>query len=116
MKTMKGRGGVVENIVFENITVDLATRDAIRISMRYKGEPLDDYSQPDHHIPTVRNFYINNFVCRKAPKAMTICGVKGHNIQNVHIANAHISAEKPSVIDYVENLTIENLDHTEIRE
>lgn len=116
MKTMKGRGGVVENIVFENITVDLATRDAIRISMRYKGEPLDDYSQPDRHIPAVRNIYINNFICHKAPKPMTICGIKDHNIQNVHIANAHIGAEMPSVIDYVENLTMENVDRTEIRE
>ena len=47
---------------------------------------------------------------------MTICGIKDHNIQNVHIANAHTGAEMPSVIDYVENLTMENVDRTEIRE
>lgn len=116
MKTMKGRGGVVENIDVENITVEVATRDAIRINMRYTGEPLDDYSQPDHHMPTVRNFYIDNFVCHSSPRAMTICGVKNHSIENVHICNTVIKAEGPSVIDYVKNLIFENADRRKVSE
>ena len=109
MKTIKGRGGVVENIDVENIEVELATRDAIRINMRYTGEPLDDYSQPDHHMPVVRNFYVNNFVCHKSPRSITICGVKNHEIENVTIRNATIRAEEAALIEGVRGLSLDNV-------
>ncbi len=110
MKTMKGRGGAVENIDVENIEVKLATRDAIRINMKYTGEPLDDYSQPNHHMPKVRNFYIKNFVCHETPCAMTVCGVKGHELENIHIENAVIHHKAPGIIECVKGLSMENVE------
>lgn len=109
VKTMKGRGGVVENIDVENIEVGLATLDAIRISMRFMGEPLDDYTQTDHHMPVLRNFYINNFTCHKTPCAMTVRGTEGHEIQNISICNAVIHAERSGATEFVKNLTTDNV-------
>lgn len=109
MKTMKGRGGVVENIDIENIEVEWATLDAIRINMRYTGEPLDDYSQPDHHMPCVRNFYINNFICRKTRYAMTICGAEGNELENISICNAVICSQEPGITEYVRQLKTVNV-------
>ena len=99
MKTMKGRGGVVENIDIENIEVEHATQEALRINMRYSGEPLDDQSQPDENVPTVRNFYVNNFVCHRTLRAMRICGIKKHEIENIYIENSTIHSDKIGVIE-----------------
>ena len=99
MKTMKGRGGVVENIDIENIEVEHSTQEALRINMRYSGEPLDDQSQPDENIPVVRNFYINNFVCHRTIRAFNIRGIKNHEIQNVYIANSTIRSDKIGTIE-----------------
>ncbi len=109
MKTMKGRGGVVENIDVENIEVKLATRDAIRINMKYTGEPLDDYSQPDHHMPKVRNFYVDNYVCHKTPAAMTVCGVKGYELENISINNAVIHSDEVGAVECVKGLEMKNV-------
>ena len=103
MKTMKGRGGVVENIDIENIEVEHSTQEALRINMRYSGEPLDDQSQPDENIPIVRNFYINNFVCHRTLRALNIRGIKDHEIQNVYIENSTIRSDK---IGTIENATV----------
>ena len=107
MKTMKGRGGVVENIDIENIEVKHATQEALRINMRYASEPLDDQSQPDENIPVVRNFYINNFVCHRTLRALNIRGIKDHEIKNVYIENSTIYSDK---IGTIENATV-NMDN-----
>lgn len=108
LKTMKGRGGTVENIDAENIVVDHATLDAIRINMRFEGEPLDDYSQPDLNMPKVRNLHIENFVCKKTISAFTVRGVKNHKIENVSIKNTLICAEDYGTVEFVKNFTTEN--------
>ncbi len=108
LKTMKGRGGVVENIDVENIVVDHATLDAVRINMRYEGEPLDDYSQPDLNMPVVRNLHIENFVCKKTTSAFTVRGVKNHEIENVNIKNVLIGAENYGTVEFVKNFITEN--------
>ena len=109
VKTMKGRGGIVENIDFENIEVDWAIREAVRISMKYTGEPLDDQSQANHHMPVVRNFYIENFLCHRSLRATNICGVKNYEIQNVTVRNSTIHSEESGVIENVKGLTWENV-------
>jgi len=110
LKTMKGRGGVVENIDIENIEVVHAVRDAIRINMRHTGEPLDDLSQPEINIPVVRNVHVENLRCRKTPRAMTLRGIEGYEPQNVRICNSTICADKGPSIEHVqasmENVTI----------
>lgn len=109
VKTMKGRGGVVENIDFENIEVDWAERVAIYISMRYAGEPLDDQQQDDHDMPVVRNFYLNNFTCHKSPRSTTITGVKDYELENITIANSTICCEKSGSVENVRGFTWDNV-------
>ncbi len=108
LKTMKGRGGVVENIDIENIYVEYAVREAIRLSMRYSGEPLDDQTQEAINMPVVRNIHIENFRCEKSMNSLNICGTNGHELQNISIANSTIKSEKSPQIACA-NLSMENV-------
>lgn len=102
LKTMKGRGGIVENIDIENIEVLWAVRDAIRVNMKHTGEPLDDLSQPEINIPVIRNVHIENLRCLKTPRAMTLCGIEGHEPKNVVLCNSEIHADKGPSVEHVQ--------------
>jgi hypothetical protein len=105
---MKGRGGVVENIDVENIKVDYAVREAIRVSLKYDGEPLDDQTQPSINYPIVRNIHINNYVCNKTKNALDISGIKGAELENISISNSVIYSEKTAHIENAQ-LSLDNV-------
>ena len=108
IKTMKGRGGVVENIDIENIDVDFAVREAVRVSTRYSGEPLDDQTQSAINMPVVRNIHIENYKCDRSMRALNICGTKGHELQNISISNSTIKSEETPQIACA-NISMENV-------
>lgn len=108
LKTMKGRGGVVENIDVENIKVDYAVREAIRVSLKYDGEPLDDQTQPSINIPVVRNIHVNNYVCKRTKNALDISGIKGAELENISISNSVIYSEKTAHIENAQ-LSLDNV-------
>lgn len=109
IKTMKGRGGVVENIDFENLSIDEATIEAISITMRYAGEPLDDQSGPIENMPKVRNLSIKGLNCKNAARSMCLFGVNGYNLENIHLEDINITAKEGSKIEYVSPLVRNNV-------
>ena len=109
IKTMKGRGGVVENIDYENITIENAESEAISITMKYAGEPLDDQSKPNANMPKLRNISIKNVVCKNAKRQFEIVGVSGYEIENLYLENINVSASVPPLIENVKNLNFKNV-------
>lgn len=109
IKTMKGRGGYVENLDFENISIRHARSKAISITMRYTGEPLDDQSKPIENMPEVRNIYINNLKCDSATAGIELCGERGYNLKNICLSNIGIKAEGQSTIENVSGISMENV-------
>lgn len=97
MKSMRGRGGVVENIWVRDIAMGRIKNDAIRLNMFYKSstvEPLTDTP------PQFRNIHIKNVTCEKAYSAVVIKGLPERSIKNITLENVTISANKGlSVID-----------------
>lgn len=81
MKSRLGRGGVVENIHIHDITMDSIKNEAIIMSLRYDGEPIErdmDYQQlAGSHPPTFRNIYMENISCTSAGKALVLEGLPG---------------------------------------
>ena len=108
-KTMKGRGGVVENIDCENITATHATGSALIITMRYTGEKLDDQSKPISNMPKMRNISVTGLSCENADCGINLCGEKGYNLENIHISDINIKAEIPMKVSNVSELFMENI-------
>ncbi len=109
IKTIKGRGGVVENIDYENITIENADSEAISITMKYAGEPLDDQSKPITNMPKLRNISIKNVVCKNAKRQFEIVGMSGYEIENLYLDDINISATVPPLIENVKKLNFKNV-------
>ena len=115
IKTMKGRGGYIKNIDFENITLQSARREAIKISFRYDGEPLDDQSAPITDVPDLRRISVKGFSCKTTPMALRIEGLDGYPLKDLYLQDVHIGAEDKGIIRDVEDITLDNVIIEEIK-
>ncbi len=105
-KTTRGRGGIVENIYVDHISMRDIPGEAILFDMYYmakdpvplageKREPPKVETLPvNETTPQFRNFKISNVVCSGADKAIFIRGVPEMNVQNVLLENMVLQANK----------------------
>ena len=98
-KTTRGRGGIVENIFINNITMRDIVGEAILFDMYYaaqdpivlageKREPPKVQELPvTEETPQFRNFKINNVVANGAEKAIFIRGLPEMSVKNIVLQN-----------------------------
>jgi polygalacturonase len=105
-KTNRGRGGVVENIYVNNISMKDIAGEAILFDMYYAAQdpiPLAGEKREPPKVellpvteatPSFRNFYISNIVCNGAERAIFFRGLPEMNIKNVQLENLVIQSNK----------------------
>lgn len=86
-KTMRGRGGVVENIFFENMNVDRAVFGAIQMDMVY-GTPF----RADGPVPRFRNISFKNVLVKQTKSPYFLNGLPESPIANLSFENVRVSA------------------------
>ena len=103
-KTTRGRGGVVENVFINNISMKDVVGEAILFDMYYAAQdpvPLaGEKREPPKVVilpvtegtPQFRKFYVNNVVCDGAEKAVFIRGLPEMNIRDIELKNMIIQA------------------------
>jgi len=84
IKTCRGRGGVVENIRYEDFTVPNVT-EVININMYYCTNPITPEGTP-----TFRNIYANNFTASLATTAGEVMCLPESPCTNVTFNNIHV--------------------------
>ena len=104
-KTTRGRGGIVENIFINNITMRDIVGEAILFDMYYaaqdpivltgeKREPPKVQELPvTEETPQFRNFRINNVVANGAEKAIFIRGLPEMSVKNIVLENMVLQAK-----------------------
>jgi hypothetical protein len=104
-KTTRGRGGIVENIYINNITMKDIVAEALLFDMYYmaqdpvvlageKREPPKVESLPvTEATPQFKNIYIRNIVCNGAEKAIFVRGLPEMNVKNIYLENMVIQAK-----------------------
>lgn len=103
LKSNSNRGGYLENLFVRNVTVGQVSDAVLRVNLYYAHETGD-------YPPTVRNIYIENLTSQKSRYAFYFRGLKEHPIESITIRNCTFAgAEKPSVIEHVQQLTMENV-------
>ncbi len=120
-KSKRGRGGIVENIYINDISMmDIAT-DAISFNMYYGGksvaEMLADGDHPDNTTkvkvdettPIFRNFNIENVVCSHAGRAMEFNGLPEMPIDRIILKNITIHADKDAEFTNCVNISKEKV-------
>lgn len=105
-KSTRGRGGVVENIFIDGVSMCNIKNDALIFNMYYGGksvsEAVADGDKPnntdkmpvDETTPIFRNIDIRNVVCNGAGRAMTFNGLPEMPIDGITLENIEIVADK----------------------
>jgi unsaturated rhamnogalacturonyl hydrolase len=118
-KTVRGRGGVVENIYANNIRMKDIVGEAILFDMYYAAtDPIKMNGEEDKVIvqkfpiteatPIFRNFIIDHVVCDGASKALFVRGIPEMPIKNISIKNSFIQSKEGIQIEEVDSIAIAN--------
>lgn len=120
-KSTRGRGGIVENIYIDGISMmDIGT-DAITFNMYYGGKSVAEMEaegiKPNnveaHPVnegtPIFRNINIQNVSCDGAGRAMEFNGLPEMPIDRINLKNITISASKDAVFQNCKNIKQDNV-------
>ena len=98
IKSMRGRGGYVTDVLFENMEINNVSEEAIQVSMDYPYSTVI----PRSDIPPIFDgITIRNIHGTAAKQAMVLLGLKDSHIKNLKLENIEIKAEMPDVVKYV---------------
>ena len=89
IKAARGRGGVVEDIVFRDITMGTIDGDAIQLTTQY---PL--FAAPNGKAPVFRNIRIANVTCQQAKTAARMIGLPDSALREIALENVTIAADE----------------------
>jgi polygalacturonase len=120
IKSDTRRGGIVENLVCENITMK-NVNPAITLTCVYQGTSAGDKKPGDTQtnsatgggsIPVFRNIRISNLTATCPKAAGLILGLPESCISNVVLENVTISAAKPFAISNAKGVQLKNVSVT----
>ena len=124
-KSTRGRGGVVENIYIENISMKNIVKDAITFNMYYFSKAAnqiidEDYQKlnvvtnlkVDETTPVFRNIKIKDITCDGANRAMEFTGLPEMPIDGIFLKNIIIIAKNNAVFSDSRNIIQENVNIT----
>jgi polygalacturonase len=123
IKTRRGRGGIVENIWFENIHSDTVKESTVLINMLYgerpfafdfsgiNANPYDPESIEDvsERIPVFRNIHFKNITCKYAGAPIAIFGLQEIPPESITFENIEITARRGIIINYSKNVQMKNV-------
>jgi polygalacturonase len=128
IKSAFTRGGTVEDIYLENVTMD-SVGTVLQVNMNWN--PTYSYSElpkgydpekiPEHWkkllmkvepvskgTPTFRNIYLSNINIKGARRAINVMGMPESLVENIHLNNVSIEAVTAGSIKYSKNWMLNN--------
>lgn len=121
-KSKRGRGGTVENIWIDRISmIDIVT-DPVTFNLYYggksavevleSGEKVPAAVEPmpvDETTPCFRGIHISNLTCAGARRALFFNGIPEMPIRDISLKNVHITSKFGAEFIYSEDITLENV-------
>lgn len=120
-KTVRGRGGVVENIYASNISMKDIAGEAISFDMYYAAKDPVPLAGEERELPKVevlpvteatpvfRNFFINNIVCNGASKGVFVRGIPEMQVSNLVFNNLVLKTDKGIECNEAKNISFNNI-------
>jgi polygalacturonase len=109
-KSVRGRGGVVENIQIDDVQMSNITQAAIQFDLFYMMKHAPDAPQPvTDATPIFRNFTIKNASCTSADTAILLRGLPEMPIQNITFENVNLTADKAGLLMDGKDLMFKNV-------
>jgi polygalacturonase len=108
IKSMRGAGGLVENVRYTDITMKNVA-NAIVLDLSYVDNNRPDFKGDPTKIPAIKNILIDNVTIVNAQDAGKIVGLPDSPITNIVLRNVTLSAEKDFVIKDADKPIFENV-------
>ena len=108
LKAKDGRGGVVENISFRNMSLERGDR-GINLSFRYSCEANDAAREPGKYMPVFRNISFSSIKCDNVDVGISLHGVVGGVMSGIYFKDVDMTAETCMTSDSVDGLSMENV-------
>jgi polygalacturonase len=113
-KSSRGRGGLVEQIFIDGITMSSIKNEAILFDMYYGEESAEASSTKpraegaESRTPYFRDFSIKNVVCVGADRAIVLKGLPEKQIENIRFENLSLTAKQGALFIDSDGITIKN--------
>lgn len=113
-KSVRGRGGIVENIYAKNIFMKDIAQEAIFFDMYYfvkfaTDSPRDERPVVNEGTPIFRNMKFENIVCKGANKGIFVRGLSEMPIQNIQMSNIVLDTKIGAEFIDASNITLEKV-------
>jgi polygalacturonase len=108
-KSMRGRGGVVENVWIDNVFMRRMNFGAIELDTKY-GTPIVGYDESK--LPVFRNIEIKNVECRRTKDAIRLSGLSESPLRNITLENISILSSRGVTIENIEEKHLKNVSVT----
>ncbi|OYX79957.1 MAG: glycoside hydrolase [Flavobacteriales bacterium 32-34-25] len=119
-KSVRGRGGVVENIWMEDIRMNNIPTDAINFNLYYfekaikedpqTGEVIVEKMPVSETTPAFRNMYFKNIYVNGAKQALKIMGIPEMPVENLQFTNLIIRSDIGIQMNYASKIDFKNID------
>jgi len=121
-KSVRGRGGVVENIYISDIRMTNIPTQAISFDLYYGGKSVSEMlaeggqdalaqeAPVTFETPQFKNIFISDVVLKGAQHAVFLQGLPEMNLENIKISNMLLEAENGFSIVDADNIIIENVE------
>jgi len=108
IKTARGRGGIIENVWFKDLTGSEILSEAIHLNMLYTGERLP--AQPvSNATPSIRNIHFENISCSSGKSySVELLGLPERLIENIWFNGITASTAKGINISDARGIHINN--------
>ena len=119
-KTVRGRGGLVENIYVNNVKMKDIVGEAILFDMYYAAvdpikingtptmEPVFEKFPVTEATPKFQNFYFDQIVCDGASKALFVRGLPEMKVKNIQLSHLNITAKEGIQLEEADNISIQS--------
>ncbi|KIO51774.1 glycoside hydrolase family 28 protein [Flavobacterium hibernum] len=119
-KSVRGRGGVVENIWMEDIRMNNIPTDAINFNLYYFGKSLSedkltgevtvDKVLVSEETPVFKNMHFKNIYVNGAAQALKIMGIPEMPVENIQFQNMIIRSDVGIQMNYARKIDFKNID------
>lgn len=106
IKTMRGRGGVVEDVRVSNITMYNMVNEGVLITLRYQPSNPEQLSE---RTPLVKNISISNITIRGADRPVAIYGLEEQNVADVSFSDIESFTDKGILLENSKGIRFHNV-------
>jgi hypothetical protein len=106
IKTMRGRGGVVEDVRVSNITMYNIVNEAILITLRYQQTEKETLSE---RTPQVKDIHISGISVRNAERPMALYGLEEMDVSGITLSDMQSVTSKGILIENSSDIDLHDL-------